>query len=165
MASLTALALPLMGVVAGCDTSQYAFRVDDSITIEAPGDGDEVELPVTVRWVDSSAPTPGTVDRDDPAAEYYAVFVDRAPIRPGGQLSALAEDSAVCPIGQSCPDEVQLREKGVYLTAEPEVRLEFLGDRRVNERNKDPHDVTVVRMVGDERQGEVAWNRTFFVAR
>ncbi len=164
-ARLAAMAAAAGLTLTACDTSQYAFRVDESIDIEQPPAREDVELPVTIRWTDTDVPPASEIDRSDAGARFYAVFVDRAPIRPGATLASLADDSEQCSGQVLCPDDVALRDKGVYLTATPAVVLEFLSDRRVNDRNKDQHEITIVRMEGDERRGEAAWSRTFYVLR
>ena len=159
------LAAALSVSVAGCDTSQYAFRVDESISFEAPKARSDVELPVTIRWTDDKPPADIRAEPSDPDASYYAVFVDRSPIGPGASLKSQAEDPEVCETDPKCPDEVFLNERGIFLTAEPVLQLEFLADGRPNDREKDTHEVIIVRMKGTERVGEAAWNQTFYVNR
>ena len=52
---------------------------------------------------------------------------------------------------RGCPDAAFLARLKVFLTADPEVTLEFLADLRPSKRgiSKDPHEVTIVRMRGD----------------
>lgn len=160
-------AVAVAGLLAACDVSAYAFRVDESITITEPEARSVVPLPVTVRWTDETPPADLRVAPADPTAEYYAVFVDRSPLAPGRTLSSLGEDPELCAADPACPDEVRLRDKGVFLTAEPQLVLEFLPDLRPSARasSKDPHEVTIVRMRGDSRVSESAFIHNFFVQR
>lgn len=162
---LAAMALVLS--VPACDVSSYAFRVDESIEIVQPRARTTVALPVTVRWTDDEPPAQLRADPLDPRAGYYAVFVDRAPIRPRDDLASLADDARLCRAQRGCPTEALLSDRGVYLTADRRVTLEFLPDLRPTARGgaKDTHEVTVVRMRGDARVGEAAWDQTFFVER
>lgn len=157
----------LASTLSACDISAYAFRVDESIEITHPPERSVVELPVTIRWTDDTPPENLRVAPNDPTAEYYGVFVDRSPLGPGRHLSSLADDPEVCEQDPDCPDEVLLRDKGVFLTAEREVTLEFLPDLRPSARAgaKDPHEVVIVRMRGDTRVGEAAFIHSFFVQR
>lgn len=163
----TILAVTAATALSGCDVSQFAFKVDESITVTSPQERTEVDLPVTVTWSDADAPSDLRVDPSDPTAEYYAVFVDRGPIGPGRTLASLAKEPSRCAEDPACPTADYLRDQKVFLTARPELLLEFLPDRRPSTRGnpKDPHEVTIVRMVGDARQGEAAWDLLFYVNR
>lgn len=161
--------LVLLVALAGCSTSGMAFMVDDSIRVTAPEPRSTVSLPVTVRWLDASPPAVTRVAPADPEAEYYAVFVDRAPVRPGASVVDVIDDvdRRTCLAAPQCPDPKVLRDRGVLLTESTEVELEFLRDQRPASRatSKDPHEVAVVRMRGDRRTGEAAFRVSFFVRR
>src|SRR4051812_49410611 len=94
-----AVAIVTAGVMAsltlsGCtDYSKLAFHQDHRLTFTAPASRVLVTLPVTVRWTmrDFPVPRPGAgTPRDDRG--YFAVFVDRAPFKPGETMRALADD-------------------------------------------------------------------------
>ena len=159
--------LVLLAFIAACDTSNYAFTIDKTIEIVAPPARTEVPLPVAIRWRDDEPPDNGRVDPQDPEAEYYAVFLDRTPLGPGERLSSLVEEADECATTKGCPSAEQLGDMQVFLTAEPSVTLEFVADLRTTTRGdtKDVHEVTVVRMRGDERSGEAAFLQTFFIRR
>lgn len=65
-----------MGLLFGCAVDGLAMRQDDRVSITAPGDGDDVTLPVTVRW------TADDVDLG-PGGLSFGVVVDAALPRPG----------------------------------------------------------------------------------
>lgn len=158
--------VPLL--VGACDTSNYAFKVDKSIKIVEPAARADVSLPVQLRWTDSRPPSQPRVAPRDSDAEYYAVFVDRAALAPGKQLSSLVDDKlGPCETDQGCPTAEQLTDLRVHLTAKPALGLEFVADLRASSRgdSKDVHEVTIVRMRGDRRLGEAAFLQTFFVRR
>lgn len=159
--------LMVLALAAACDTSNFAFKVDKSIEILSPKPRTDVPLPVTIAWKDSDPPANPRVDITDPKAEYYAVFVDDAPIKAGKPLSDLLDEDVDCVLADGCPTPEQLADEGVYLTAETSITLEFVPDLRTTSRGntKDVHDVTIVRMRGDERVGEAAFRQTFFVDR
>lgn len=160
-------AVAVAGLLSACDTSAYAFRVDESIKITHPAPQSVVTLPVTVRWTDATPPANARVDPSDPTAEYYAVFVDRSPLGPQRRLGSLGEDPEACEQDPACPTKAYLRDKGVFLTADAQLKLKFLPDLRASSRAsaKDPHEVTIVRMRGDTRINESAFMRSFFVQR
>ena len=156
-----------LAMVTGCDTSNYAFKVDNSIKITQPKARTEVTVPVTIRWTDAKSVAGMRVDPKDPTASYYAVFLDAAPMGPGRRLASLVEHSDRCKLSAGCPTTNQLSDAGVHLTAAPSAVLEFVADRRPSSHGdtKDTHDVTIVRMLGDKRVGETAFRQTFFVRR
>lgn len=162
-----AVVFTVMALAAACNTSNYAFKVDKSIDILSPKPRTDVALPVTIAWKDADPPANPRVDVTDPKAEYYAVFVDDAPIKAGKPLSDLLDEDVDCELADGCPTPEQLADEGVYLTAKPSVSLEFVADLRTTSRGntKDVHDVTIVRMRGDERVGEAAFRQTFFIDR
>ncbi|MDP9182067.1 MAG: hypothetical protein M3P04_04740 [Actinomycetota bacterium] len=159
------LLAPLL--LSGCDTSNYAFKVDESIDIVEPAARADVSLPVTLRWTDERPPTALRVAPKDPTAEYYAVFLDRAALGPGKRLASLVDDKDLCRQTPGCPSVTQLSDLRVFLTATPSLLVEFVADRRASKRgdSKDVHEVAVVRMRGDKRVGEAAFLQTFFVKR
>lgn len=159
--------LALLALVTACDTSNYAFKIDESIKLVQPRAREEVSLPVTLRWTDAKRPLGGKVAPRDPVAEYYAVFVDRAPMSPGKTLASLIKGPPPCRPSKGCPTSAQLSDLSVFLTAAPALSLEFLTDLRSTSRGnqKDPHEVTIVRMRGDKRVGEAAFLQNFFVRR
>lgn len=154
-------------LLTGCSTSEFAFRVDKSISFVAPDARETVRLPTTIRWRDDQPPASLAVRPSDPAASYYGVFVDRAPLGPGKTILSLIDRDDSCRRTPGCPDAAFLARLKAYFTATPKLSLEFLADLRPSRRGgtKDPHEVTVVRMHGDRRQGEAAFTRTFFVER
>jgi len=165
---LLAGAMVLLSVAAvACDTSNYAFKVDESIKIAAPTARSEVSLPVMIRWTDSKPFSAPRVAPQDPTAEYYGVFVDNSPLAPGKRLESLVPGDTPCEISQGCPSEKQLSDARAFLTAKQSVLLEFIADLRPTSRGntKDTHEVTIVRMRGDKRVGEAAFRQTFFVQR
>jgi hypothetical protein len=169
MRRLAGLVIGLL-LLSACNTTGFVYRIDTSIEIVQPEARSTVEgLPVTVRWTDERSTSGFRVAPSDPTAEYYAVFIDRTAMRPGQDLVSLLPDDqkGACEGQPDCPDAGRLRDLGVILTDRPQVQLDFLADLRPSTKSsdKDPHEVTIVRMRGDRRVGEAAFPVTFFLRR
>jgi hypothetical protein len=98
-----ALALLAAALVPAC-AGVRELRADQ-LSIVAPAQLARVELPTTVRWTTKALPD--SVSR-------FAVFVDRGPMAPGGNLRSLADDA--CRARPGCPDADYLRTLGIYVT-------------------------------------------------
>jgi hypothetical protein len=86
----------------GCAVSGLAFRSDDHIRIEAPGDRTKVALPFAVHFT-TSAPT-----------ESVWAVVDGTPPRPGRGLRAYAVDADGCASDdRRCPAPDVLASRGI----------------------------------------------------
>jgi hypothetical protein len=141
--------------LSGCAVSGLAFREDERVDIVEPGDREATSLPVTIRWT-------ADVDAVD-GGPYFAVFVDRAPIRPGQSLRALADDT--CNRTAGCPDVAYLRDRFVYVTDELEVTVDVLPQRSGQRTSADDrHEATVVLVDAEGRRvGEAAYTVEFTV--
>jgi hypothetical protein len=141
----------------GCGVSGLAFRNDHRVDIVSPDDRHEVRVPVTIRWRSDLA-------RRDDGGPFWAVFVDRAPIRPGQSLRAVADD--VCNRTPRCPDVQYLRDRFVFLTDRTSVRLDVLPEKGSDEREsaRDRHEATIITVdAKGHRIGEAAWTVEFRV--
>lgn len=130
-------------VAAACNTNGMAFRVDERVTITSPKDRAQVTLPVELKWrvEDFEIVEPGTNVRD--AAGYFAVFVDRTPIRPGERF---------------------VRERGAYATTETKLLIEEV--EYESAEGRDRHTATIVLLDGAGRRvGESAFDVVFEVER
>ena len=124
-----------VALLASCGQDQ-AFRTDERIRVTSPDDRAEVQLPVTVRW-----------EADDIDQPSFAVFVDRAPVRPGKRVVADA-------IG---PD-------AVYLTSDTQVVIPKVTEGENGKRER--HTATIVLLDPSGRRiGESAWDVVFEVRR
>jgi hypothetical protein len=135
--------------------SGLAFRADDRVDIVAPGDRDDVRVPVTIRWR-------STIPARRDGGPYWAVFVDREPIRPGQSLRAVADEA--CNRTPGCPDAAYLRDRSVYLTDRTSVRIDVLPEGGSDEREsaRDRHEATIVVVdASGHRVGESAWSVEF----
>ena len=147
--------LLLVLALSGCSVSGLAFREDDRVDIVEPGDRDEATLPLTIRWTSE-------VEVDD-GGPYYAVFVDREPIRPGQSLRALADDA--CNQTDGCPDLAYLKDRFVFVTDELEVTIDALPQRGGQRTSADDrHEATLVLIDAEgRRRGEAAYTVEFTV--
>ena len=134
------------------------FRVDDRLTFISPEDRSTVPRTFTVKWTmrdftvqpANSAPP----SRD---AGYFAVFVDRSPIKPGQTMDALAKGDLSCERDPKCPDPDYLSELGAYTTTRTSVRIEQIANVTGDKERLQHHYVTVVLMdTSGHRIGESA---------
>jgi len=150
-----ALALALATAASGCAVNGLAFRNDDRVDIVAPKDRAEVTLPVTIRWTAD--------DLDDAGGgPFFAVFVDREPIKPGQSLRAIADDS--CNRTAGCPDLAYFEDRYVFVTDENAVTLDALPRKGSSSREsaQDRHEATVILVDAEGRRiGEAAYTVEF----
>ena len=145
-------------LVAGCGFSNLAFRTDHRLHFLTPAPRAVVRLPVTIRW-DMSGFTlvaPGTVATasSTTGAGYFAVFVDRAPVRPGQALDTVADRS--CRRTPGCVTAGYLADRGVYATWQDEVTIRQVSVDTY--QSTQTHEATVVLLDSAGRRiGESAW--------
>ena len=161
-----ASALVALGVLtcSGCvDLEPMLFVKDDRLQFTAPEDYALVELPLRLEWemeefeVLDRGQTPAPTED----AGYFAVFVDRAPVKPGETLEAVANGDPVCEDNPGCVDRAYLKAAGVYTTREPSLTLRLV--KALSSREKiQLHQATVVLLDSEGRRiGEHAWFRQF----
>jgi hypothetical protein len=154
-----ALAAVAGTVLTGCGgfTTDVRLVQDGRLQLEAPPKASRQRLPVTIRW-----------RARDLGDRTFAVFVDRSPVAPGETLRKIAQDEHddACLARPGCPDAGWLSNRGVYLTGADSLQLRVLPDTSDTGRGaRDSHEITVVLMDGDRRDGESAWSRQFYVER
>ena len=153
---VAALLAALAVLASGCSFSDLAFTKDYRLHFSAPRSRALVKVPVTVRWnMSDFSVTPAGSGAPSSKAGYFAVFVDRAPIKPGETLRSIADRS--CKLTKGCPDAAYLAQRGVYATTAPSVTLQQVP--AVNSYQKvQTHEVTVVLLdTAGRRIGEAAW--------
>ncbi|HWC33599.1 MAG TPA: hypothetical protein VG650_02115 [Mycobacteriales bacterium] len=164
-------ALPVLAaavLLSGCtDLSQLQFRVDHDVKFVAPPSRAKLRLPVTLRWQVSGfrVAAPGS-EPPSTHAGYFALFVDRAPIRPGQTLAAVAGNDPSCVASAGCPDAQYLRDRQVYSTTKLSFTLRQVFALSDNNDNWQLHDVTIVLLdTSGHRIGEHAYYRDFKLKR
>ncbi len=160
--------------VSSCQTSGMSFTRDPSLRITSPSSRATVGLPVDMRW-DASRELESSIEDSD-GERYFAVFVDRAPIRGGKDISDLVDRE--CRRTPGCGDESWFNDRGVYFTSGTSVTIRDVDDLRHdrNREDRDLHRATVVVMERAEdpvldtlhdgtRDGEGAVSVQFWVDR
>jgi len=129
--------------------SNLAFRVDHRVHFVAPKSRALVATPITLRWtIAGGAPPQGTT---------FAIFLDRAPIRPGQTLRAVAAGDTSCKHTAGCPDAEYLAVRQVYTTTDTTLTLNTISSRNSYQTTQ-LHEATIVLLdATGHRIGEAAW--------
>lgn len=135
------------------------FRVDDRLHFVSPDDRSTVARAFTVTWtMDDFTVLPEGSAPPTRDAGYFAVFVDRTPIKPGQTMKSLFTDDQACQRDPKCPTRGKLAELGVHTTTNTSVRIAQIGDITGDKERLQHHYVTVVLMdTAGHRIGESAW--------
>jgi hypothetical protein len=157
-----------------CQTTGMAFTRNEQIAVTRPRPRQELRLPIAVRW--RVAPGLAASIRRSHGDKYYAVFVDRSPIRGGNDISGIVDSE--CRRTPGCGDEQWFNERGVYFTSETSITVADLPDLREDRarEHRDLHRLTVVVMqraeepnletiVDGTRDGEGAVSVDFWIDR
>ena len=156
------LAGVLVLAAAGCGIAHpqdLNFTVDQRLQFQAPPARTLVTAPVTVRWTMTGfrAEVPGSGPASEEAG-YFAVFVDRAPIRPGQTMRAVATGDELCLHRPGCPDAAYLAARQIYTTTATSLTLQQIPPLSGDAERVQYHSVTVVLMdTTGHRIGESAW--------
>ena len=157
----TAATLVLALMLSSCTVQNVQFRTDNRLSITSPKSRAVVSAPVTVQWSMRDFEVTGLDGTSNSSAGAFAVFVDRAPMPAGKDLTWLARGDASCELDPRCPDEKYLSDRGVYITTETSLTLEELPPAADGVGNEQ-HYVNVVLLDGTGRRiGESAWYRPF----
>jgi hypothetical protein len=140
--------------------SPLSFAADRDLKMLSPGDGDEVDLPVTLRWRYEGSLEGG---------RHFGVFVDKAPLGRNQPLRlrycTVKESEPVLPGEErdDCHDD-RLR---VFQPTAPTITLNCIDARKgVREVRQHTHTATVVVLDGDGRRvGRAATRVTFEVRK
>ena len=141
--------LAMLTLLPACAVHGLAFDNDHRVKFTSPRNRSTVRLPVALRWQASA------ITRTQERGPFFAVFVDRAPIRPGQTLAAVADDS--CKRTRGCPDLTYLRDQFVFVTRDTHLTLVDVPKsrgQRTGARNS--HEATIVLV--DARGGRIGEN-------
>lgn len=165
-------ALVLAGAVllSGCGITHMqdlSFRVDKRLHFTTPKDRSKLTQPVRLAWtIDGfrvAAPGSEPPSRD---AGYFALFVDRTPIKPGQTMRAVADGDRSCQRNPKCPDAAYLAQKEVYTTTDLSMTLPQIPNLSFVKDKIQHHTVTVVLMdTSGHRIGESAWQLDFRIPK
>lgn len=156
--------LALAVAATGCGTAALAFSQDNRLHFTGPRSRAVVDVPLTVGWViDRFNVAPGGSGPPSPGRGYFALFLDRAPVRPGQTLSAL--DDSTCKKTPGCFNSEYLAGKGVYTTTATSFTITSVP--ALNSYQKiQLHELTVVLLdTAGRRIGESAWYLDFRMRR
>ena len=152
-----ACALALFMLLPACAVSGLGFSNDHRVKIVTPVNRSKVSLPVTISWR-----APG-IKHAANGTPFFAVFLDRAPIRPHQTLRAVADDA--CNKTPGCLDLAYLRDRYVFVTKKTSVTLDVV-PKPSGQRTgaKESHEATIVLVDADgRRMGEAAYTVVFTV--
>jgi hypothetical protein len=149
----------------GCATSLNGleFHNDNRMKITEPHQNDLVSAPITLRWTmtDFTVAAQGAGPVNDDTG-YFAVFIDRSPVKPGQTLTAVSKHTPSCEHTTLCTTKSYLAGEQVYTTTNDELRLRSVGDILSNNESTQFHTATVILMnTAGERISESAWSVEF----
>jgi hypothetical protein len=147
-------------LVGGCGLSNLQFTKDNRLHFVSPRSRQLVGTPVTLNWTISGfrAEKQGS-SPPSPDAGYFAIFVDRAPVKPGQTLLSLADKS--CRQTAGCFNPEYLAERNVYTTTSDSLTIDQVPALNSYE-NVQVHEATIVLMnTAGQRIGESAWYLDF----
>ena len=156
------LACALVALCAACGVAhpgELSYRTDKRLHFLSPPARTLVKTPIDVRWAirDFTVQTPGSAPPSENAG-YFAVFVDRAPIKPTETMRVIAKRDEVCLHRPGCPDESYLEDRRIYTTTESGLTLDQIPPIAGDTERVQLHLVTVVLMdTSGHRIGESAW--------
>jgi hypothetical protein len=157
---LVVVALVVPG--SGCGVAhpqELNYRTDKRLHFLSPKPRTLVQTPVDVRWsirefkIRPLGSAPPSQD-----AGYFAVFVDRAPIKPDESMRVIASKDQVCLHRPGCPDETYLNDRRIFTTTEMGMAVEQIPPLPGDKERVQLHAVTVILMdTSGHRIGESAW--------
>jgi hypothetical protein len=161
---LVAVILAVMAAVSSCAVHGLEFMTDRSVAITSPLNRADVQPPFTISWRVRGAGLAGQI-ADGKQPGYFAVFVDRTPVRPGQSLKVLTDH--VCQQTPGCPGPAYLAQLNVYLTRGTSLTVTTLPNLvpqgALPNKLDYLHQVTIV-MVNRQLQriGEASFSINFF---
>lgn len=157
--------LVLVVTVACADFTDLAMRQDHRLTFTAPDSRDVVKPPFKLSWTmdDFRVVKPGTGDPER-SAGYFAIFIDKAPMKPGQTVEDFVDDDKACQRDPDCPDAQYLADRGVYTTAKTTLKVKEVLPLASNDAGQ-LHEATIVLLDNAGRRiGESSWYLQFDLA-
>ncbi len=161
-ARLTPIVLAIAILTTSCGLfrpSELNFRTDSRLEFTAPPARTLVRTPLHVAWQihdfqivppHSAPPTKG--------AGYFAIFVDRSPIKPARTMRDVASRDETCLARPGCPDEVYLEQRQIFTTTNEDLTIPQIPSIPGDSEKIQQHTVTVVLMdTSGHRIGESGW--------
>ena len=164
MARLLGIPAALVMLASSCGVSNLAFFTDSRLHFVSPKARSTARLPVTISWriSDFSVVPPGTLPVSSRSG-YFALFVDRAPMRPGQTVAAVADRQ--CRRTPGCVNAGYLADRGIYTSSQDSLTLNEIANLN-SYQSVQTHEVTVVVIDSAGRRiGESAWYLDFRMRR
>ena len=162
LARLIAAALALSALTGCVNVSQLAFTNDDRLSVVSPDDRALVTTPFTIQWriADFRIAKPGS-EAPTKDAGYFAIFLDRAPVKPGKTLRDVAKGDSSCKRIPTCPDQAYLADRGVFTTTGMSLQLDVVPALASKDKVQ-LHSVIIILLDTEGRRiGESAWRTEF----
>jgi hypothetical protein len=170
--ALHRVALVAAGAVllSGCGITHLqdlSFRVDKRLHFTTPKARTKLHQPVQLAWtIHDFRVAPLGSEPPSRDAGYFALFVDRTPIRPGQTVRAVVSGDPSCKRDPKCPDATYLEQHEVYTTTQLSMTLPQIPNVVGDKEKIQHHTVTVVLMdTSGHRIGESAWQLDFRIPK
>jgi hypothetical protein len=167
MVAMLGVAMAMTGCAFG-HLDELQFRVDNRLDFVSPEPRAEVKQPVTITWRmdDFRVVSPDSAEPPSRESGYFAIFVDRAPVKPGKTLRGIVGGEDYCRQNPKCTSRAELRQYGVFTTAETSYKFPRLPDLLSNDEDVQLHSFTIVLMdTAGRRIGESAWRLELRIPR
>ena len=139
------------------------WRVDKRLHFLSPAARAKVGQPVTITWrMDNFHIAPLGSGPSSKNTGYFAIFIDRSPMKPGKSLNAINKHDAACVDAAVCTTKDYLARKQVYTTTKDEFTVQDVSDILSNKLSTQFHTATLVLLnTAGLRIGESAWTIEF----
>ena len=153
-------------LLSGCGITHLqdlSFRVDNRLHFTTPKARTKQHQPLRVAWtMRDFRIAPLGSEPPSRNAGYFALFVDRTPIKPGQTMRAVAAGDRSCQQDPKCPTADYLAQHEVYSTTELSMTLPQITNLPFDKSKVQQHSVTIVLMdTSGHRIGESAWELDF----
>lgn len=135
------------------------FRIDKRLHFVGPAARSTVHQPVAISWtmkdftVEAAGSAPPSRD-----AGYFAIFVDKTPIRPGHTMKDVATGDPFCQRTPGCPGKQYLADHLVFTTTDTQFKFPLVPNITGSSEHLQLHTFTIVLMdTSGHRIGESAW--------
>jgi hypothetical protein len=158
-ALLLALLVPLASGCGVAHISEISFRIDKRLHFIAPKDRAKVKQPVTISWrMDNFTIWHPGDDPNQPNSGYFAIFVDRTPIKPGQTMKAVAAGDRFCQRTAGCPSISYLNNRDVFVTSNTSYSFPVIPPQANDKESVQLHTFIIVLMSpSGHRMKESAW--------